>query len=338
MKAANLLLPLALLTTTSQAFEFSDPKINDTSNLVWTGHLSPDTDTMTSAIIGAYIYGGTAVVPGEINPESKFVLEYCKTEAPKILKDFSQNQVALVDFNQKTQLHPSINESSIVAIVDHHAIGGKPVNLAQVVSIDIRPWGSAATILAAHAERLSIELTPAVACTTLAGILSDTVLLQSSTTTKYDHDYVQKLAEKAGMSDWRKFGEQMLIAKSDLSHLDAQTILTLDYKNFEFAGKKVGIGVAETLTADLLLQRKDEFIEVMKVYKKEHQLDYLFFSVTDTKNKQANIIWTDASDTKVIQLAFNKEVESGWLTLPDVTSRKRQIGPAIQSAVESINK
>ena len=36
--------------------------------------------------------------------------EYCQAEAPIQLNDFSQKAVGLVDFNQKTQLHKTIDE------------------------------------------------------------------------------------------------------------------------------------------------------------------------------------------------------------------------------------
>ncbi len=337
MKRTALVIALSLASASAAAFDLGNPANNDTSNLVWTGHISPDTDTVTSAIAAAHIYGGLAVVPEQINPESTFVLKYCKAATPPILKDYSGKQVGLVDFNQKTQLQKTIDESSIVTIVDHHAIGGQPVNMAQVATLDIRPWGSAATILADRAEKMGKTLSKEVACTTLAGILSDTVVLESPTTTEYDHKYAKSLAKQAGIKDFHDFGQQMLIAKSDLSHLGADEILTMDYKNFEFAGKKVGIGVAETLTADQLIARKGEFIKAMEAHKKANNLDHLFFSVTDTKNKQANLIWIDQADSKVAQQAFKASKKNTWLTLPGVTSRKRQIGPSIQQAIESLN-
>lgn len=337
MKLHPLFLCLALASTGAAAFDLNEPENNDTSNLVWTGHLSPDTDTVTSAIIAAYIYGGTPVVPEAINPESQFVLEYCKATTPTQMADFSQKMVGLVDFNQKTQLQKSIKESSIVAIVDHHAIGGNPVNMKQVATIDIRPWGSAATILADRAEQMDIELPEHIACTTLGGILSDTLVLQSPTTTEYDRHYAEELASEAGIDDIEAFGQKMLEAKSDLSHVSAADILTMDYKNFKFAGKKVGIGVAETLTAQQLLDRRDEFVAAMTAYKQRQGLDHLFFSVTDTKNKRASLLWIDSADSKVAEVAFKAKPTNGWLVLEGVTSRKRQIGPAIQKAVESLN-
>ncbi|MDX1304604.1 manganese-dependent inorganic pyrophosphatase [Photobacterium sp.] len=335
MKSKSIILLLAFASSNTVAFELTAPQQNDTKNLVWTGHLSPDTDSVTSAMLAAHIYGGTAAVSEPINLESKFVLDYCQADVPKQWYDFSQKDVGLVDFNQNTQLHQTVDESSIVAIVDHHAIGGSPVNMSQVAAIDIRQWGSAATILADRAEGLGIELPKPLACTTLAGILSDTVIFQSPTTTQYDRTHAEKLALLAGIKDMQAFGQQMLEAKSDLSHVSADEILTMDYKNFTYGGKKVGIGVAETLTAQQLLDRRDDFITSMKAYKKDNQLDYLFFSVTDTKNKRANLLWIDASDLAIAKVAFEGKSVDGWLVLDGVTSRKRQIGPAIQKAVEN---
>ncbi len=327
---------LMSVSSASYAFDLQTPANNETDNLVWTGHLSPDTDTVMSAMLAAHIYGGTATVPEQINPESEFVLNYCNAEAPRVESDYSAYQVGLVDFNQTTQLAPTINQSSIVAVIDHHAIGGSPINTPQIVAMDIRGWGSAATILADNAQKLNITLPKHLACAGLGAILSDTVVFQSSTTTDYDREYAEKLAAIAGIEDIEDFGQQMLIAKSDLSHLSSETILTMDYKNFEYGGKKVGIGVAETLTAQQLIDRKEELLSAMKSYKEANGLDHLFFSITDTKDKKANLLWVDADDYQVIKTAFNAEPTSDMLTLDGVTSRKRQIGPAIQKALESL--
>lgn len=335
MKKHYLAILLAACSTSSMAFELTNPAANNTNNLVWSGHLSPDTDTVTSAIAAAHIFGGTAAIPEAVNPESQFVLDYCKVKTPTMLSAVKADKVGLVDFNQKTQLHSSIAEDKIVAIIDHHAIGGNPVNMPQVATLDIRPWGSAATILANRAEMLSVSLPAEIACTTLGGILSDTVVFTSPTTTEYDKQYAEKLAKTAGIKDIKAFGEKMLEAKSDLSHVSAADILTLDYKNFAYGGKKVGIGVAETLTAQQLLDRRDEFVAAMKAYKKEAGLDHLFFSVIDTKHKRANMLWIDSADQKVVQAAFKGKNTGEWLTLDGVTSRKRQIGPSIQKAIEA---
>ncbi|CAM4094237.1 MULTISPECIES: manganese-dependent inorganic pyrophosphatase [Vibrio] len=321
-------------TSAHAALDLFQPENNKTDDLVWVGHMSPDTDSVVGAIMASHLYGGTPTAAEAINPETTFVLNYCNVESPKVTSDYSKFQVGLVDFNQRTQLAPTIKPESVVAIIDHHAIGGAPINAPQVISMDVREWGSTATILAANAESLNVTLPKSIACVGLGAILSDTVVFDSSTTTDYDHHYAEKLAKLAGVTDINDFGQQMLIAKSDLSHLSADAILTMDYKNFEFGGKKVGIGVAETLTADQLIERKAEFHKAMKAYKEAEGLDYLFFSITDTKHKRANLLWVDGAEKQVLKTAFNTDVTSDILTLDGVTSRKRQISPSIQNAIE----
>lgn len=311
------------MSSAHAALDLYQPAKNNTDNLVWTGHMSPDTDTMGAAMMAAHIYGGVATVPEEINPESQFVLESCQSQAPNVINDYSSYQVGLVDFNQQTQLAPSIKPESVVAIIDHHAIGGNPINAPQLISMDVRAWGSTATILAANAEVLNVTLPPSLACVGLGAILSDTVVFDSSTTTDYDKHFAKHLAQIAGISDIEEFGQQLLIAKSDLSRFSASTILTMDYKNFEFGGKKVGIGVAETLTAQQLIDRKDELQKAMKEYKQAEGLDHIFFSITDTKDKKANMLWVDASEKQILEDAFSASIDGDMLTLEGVTSRKR---------------
>jgi len=52
--------------------------------------------------------------------------------------------------------------------------------------------------------------------------------------------------------------------------------------------------------------------------------------------KEANLLWVDESDYQVIKSAFSAEPTSDMLTLEGVTSRKRQIGPVVQKAIESL--
>ena len=55
------------------AFDLETPETNDTENLVWLGHLSPDSDTIGSAIAAAELFGGQPRRAGELNKETAFV-------------------------------------------------------------------------------------------------------------------------------------------------------------------------------------------------------------------------------------------------------------------------
>lgn len=90
------------------------------------------------------------------------------------------------------------------------------------------------------------------------------------------------------------------------------------------------------MRAQQLINRKQDFFDAIQAYKKAQNLDYLFFSITDTKHKRANILWADDADKQVLSEAFKVKIKSDILVLDGVTSRKRQIGPAIQQAIEAL--
>ncbi|WP_306143794.1 manganese-dependent inorganic pyrophosphatase [Roseibium sp. MMSF_3412] len=320
-------------TLSPEVRSYLKTELANVDNLVWTGHLNPDTDAIGASLIAAHIYGGTPGSAGPPNPESRFAIDLCKAETPELIEDFTGKSVGIVDFNQTTQLPPSIEADQIVAIVDHHAIAGSPVNLAHVVNLDIRPWGSTATILADRADVLGVDIPAPLACMGMAAILSDTLNLTSTTTTDYDRYYAGRLAEVAGIDDMNAFAENMLLAKSDLSSMSALDIVLLDYKDFEFGGKDVGIGVAETLTPQDLIDRKQELRTAILDQKQKSNLDHLFFAIVDARDQKSYLLWGDDIDKDIAISAFGEDAKDDMLEVDNVVSRKNQIAPAIQSAV-----
>lgn len=308
-------------------------KLADYDNLVWTGHLNPDTDAISASLIAAHIYGGKPGSAGPPNPESRFAIDACMANTPEYIEDFTGMNVGIVDFNQTTQLPQTIEPDQVVAIMDHHAIAGSPLDLSKVVNLDIRPWGSTATILADRAEVLGVDIPAPLACMGMAAILSDTLNLTSTTTTDYDRYYAGKLAETAGIDDRDAFAESMLLAKSDLSAMSALDIILLDYKDFEFDGKHVGIGVAETLTPQDLIDRKSELKTAVRDHKQNSNLDHLFFAIVDARDQKSYLLWGDDTDRDIVASAFARGTDDEMLELDNVVSRKNQIAPAIQSAV-----
>jgi len=306
---------------------------NNTDNLVWLGHLSPDSDTIGSAIAAAELFGGEARRAGELNKETAFVLEYCGAQLPKMIEAVEGQQVGLVDFNQKTQLHRVVNNEDIVAIIDHHAIQDQPITFNKPVSVDIRPWGSAATILADRFEKMGRTPTPSTACMMLGGILSDTLVFESPTTCKYDEIFAEKLGKIAGIDDVRAFGQKMLEAKSDLADVSTYDVLKMDFKHYDIKGTKVGFGVAETLLPEQLIERHAGFLEEMAVEIPKQGLDLIFFAIVDTKNKMSHLVVYSDAEAKVAQEAYGETEKDGWMILPGLISRKSQLMPAIQAVL-----
>lgn len=311
-------------------FDLETPENNKTENLVWLGHLSPDSDTIGSAIAAAELFGGEPRRAGELNKETQFVIDYCGAEIPPMITMEEDQKVGLVDFNQKTQLHKIVDMHSIVAIIDHHAIQDQVITLNNVISIDIRPWGSAATILADYFEKLGKTPSKTTACMMLAGILSDTLIFESPTTSIHDKPFAEKLAKIAGIDDVVAFGTKMLEAKSDLADETTYDILKSDFKHYEINGKKVGFGVAETLLPDQLIERHSEFLKEMKGEKAKQGLDFIFFAIVDTKNKLSHLVIYSDAEADLARQAYGEHVAHNWMQLPNLISRKKQLMPVIQ--------
>jgi manganese-dependent inorganic pyrophosphatase len=316
-------------------FDLETPENNETDNLVWLGHLSPDTDTISSAIAAAELFGGEARRAGELNKETAYVLDYCGLEAPAMISQQDGQKVGLVDFNQKTQLHKYVSNDDIVAIIDHHAIQDQPITFNKAISMDIRPWGSAATILADRFEKMGKTMSSTTACVLLGGILSDTLIFESPTTCPQDKVYAEKLAKIAGIDDIVVFGTAMLEAKSDLADVDTYSILKLDFKHYEIKGKKVGFGVAETLLPEQLIERQASFLTEMKVEKAKQGLDYIFFAIVDTKAKQSHLVLFSQAEQDLASASYGESAASQWMLLPGAISRKSQLMPAIQATLSA---
>ena len=60
----------------------------------------------------------------------------------------------------------------------------------------------------------------------------------------------------------------------------------MDFKTFNFSGKKVGIGVMETTSPSYAFGRKDELLSEILILKEAQGLDALMFCVVDILNEQ----------------------------------------------------
>ncbi len=72
--------------------------------LLVVGHKNPDSDSIFAAISLAHLKSqqGTpalAIAQGRSNPETQFVLEYFRLQAPTVMFKVAGNQVVLVDHN-----------------------------------------------------------------------------------------------------------------------------------------------------------------------------------------------------------------------------------------------
>ena len=196
-----------------------------------TGHKSPDTDSVASALVMAdlekYLGNDTGVACrlGEISKETAYALNYFKVEAPKYVESINEGTpVILVDHNEFIQSVNGIEKAKISKVIDHHRICG--FQTADPLFYMAQPVGCTSTILFEVYKMNNIEITPTIAGLMLSAIISDTLLLKSPTTTIKDIKAVEELAQIANV-DYKVYGLDMLKAGTDLSDYSAEELLNI---------------------------------------------------------------------------------------------------------------
>ncbi len=303
------------------------------------GHRNPDTDSIVTSLVlgvllkkrGKQILGfsdfkvetGRA---GELNKETKFVLNYFNQETPALIENIQDKEVFLVDCGKPEQSIEGLEESRIVAVLDHHRMGG--IKTSSPIFYRAEPQGSSSTILTKMFLENNISLNKKQAGLLLAGVLSDTLNLSSPTTTQKDKEVVKILSKISGEKPEKLAGE-MFKAKSDISDIPTQELVRKDYKEYEADGLKFGIGVWETTNPSQIEERKKEIISSLKKLKKERKLKLLFFASVDILKREAKLFLVGEKEKEIAQRVFKKEEKSSLIFLPGVVSRKKQILPPL---------
>ena len=298
------------------------------------GHKNPDTDSVVSAIALADLekYLGkdySPAIAGKINKETSFVLEKFGVAVPEPISS-ADKKVVVVDVNEPSQLPENVKHEEIIAIYDHHKLGG--LSTPEPISIRVEPLGSTSTIIAQIYRLEGIDISEKTAKLLLAGIISDTLNFSSPTTTDKDKETAEFLNKTANI-DIDSLAQEMFKAKSDLSGFSSLDLVEADYKTFDINGRRVGIAVFETVDPAPALAIREEIVDVLTKKKAAEGLDYLFLAVIDIFKKEACFISPSEEDRILISKAFTAEDQDGILRSAGIVSRKKQIVPAIEKAV-----
>lgn len=304
-------------------------------NVYVVGHKSPDTDSVAAAISYANLKNQLGLpdiyVPaaaGKINSETKFVLEHFSVPVPETITDGKGKKIILVDHNEVAQAVDNIKEADLMEVVDHHKIGD--IQTGSPIFFHNEPVGSTATIISAMYDQYKVPITKEMAGVMISAILSDTVLFKSPTCTEKDKEQVAKLAKITG-EDYQQYGISMLTAKSDISSKTALDIVKGDYKHFDFAGTKAGVGQIEVMDLSVLSPRKKEILDEMEKVRKDEGLSFVLIMLTDVMKEASDLLFVGTPVEK-FEKAFAGKMENNSIYKKGVLSRKKQVIPPLEAA------
>jgi manganese-dependent inorganic pyrophosphatase len=245
-------------------------------------------------------------------------------------------QIVLVDHNEAGQAIPALEEADLVEVLDHHRLGNPPTKTPIPFTVD--PVGSTSTLVC---ERMAAAgLTPpiGIAALLLAGIMADTLILKSPTTTERDHRAAKRLEAWAfaggslPFTAFQAYGEAVLAAGAGFSVRGVDSILNADLKIYEGGATKFGVAQVEVASLVELGPRLDEIRDGLQAQCEAKGLGLSVLMVTDVVRATSRLVL--AGDVARLNDLPYTRLPDGTLDAPDVVSRKKQLLPAILGLLE----
>ena len=245
------------------------------------------------------------------------------------IADKEKKRVILVDHNEYEQSVDGLEEAEIVEIVDHHKIGS--IGTSSPINFRNMPVGSTNTIINMLYKENNVEIPKEIAGLMLSGIISDTLLFASPTTTEIDKKTVKELAKIADV-DYTKYGMEMFKAGSSLKGKSEEEIFYTDFKNFTVEGKKVGVSQISTVSVSDIIENEDNYKKLINDIAKNNDYYRLAFFVTDILTNGSYIYYNDSAH-EVLDNCFGADLKQGKY-LEGIVSRKKQVIPVIMDSFE----
>ena len=249
-----------------------------------------------------------------------FVTRRCFLKAPRY-------NVILVDHNEPGQSIRGIETANIVGIIDHHRLDA--IKTEQPIFICAEPLGSTCTIVYQQFIRNNRTPDPLMAKVLLTGILSDTLILKSPTTTGEDAVAAHVLASICRV-DVEEYGLSMFSRVGGLIDKEPKSAISADFKTYSESGVKIGIGQCEVTTLNDLKDYSKEYLSALNEIKTMQGLDWAVLMITDVIHEHSALLCTDHRGNRHLPYS---PAGKNIFDMPHVMSRKKQLLPEIIHAV-----
>ena len=239
-------------------------------------------------------------------------------------------KLILVDHNEASQAVSGLAEAELLEVLDHHRLA--TVNTTIPIAFHIDTVGSCSTLVAERMRMARLTPPPGVAGMLLSGLLADTLIFRSPTTTPRDRASGTWLSWMAfgvdeaedGLQD---YGTQLLRAGADISRRSADEIVSSDLKAFEAGPVSFSVSQVEVTYFDAILDRLSEVREALHTLMDQRKTNFAVLMVTDIV--QNNSLLIGAGNNRYLErLPFSRKGDCIW-DLPGIVSRKKQLLPTL---------
>ncbi len=242
-----------------------------------------------------------------------------------------ERQLILVDHNELSQAVLGADQVEIIEIIDHHRIGS--LTTQQPILFRNEPVGSTSTIVADCFFRCQVEMSKPVAGLLLAGLVSDTLNLNSPTTTSKDVEVLRKLEEIAGVNA-ASFTEKLFESGSVLTSKTSAQAIATDCKEYVERQRRFSVAQIEEIGFESFNRRKREVADALEAYRLSNNYFFSALLVTDVV-LQTSLLVVAAPPDFLEQIHY-PGLEAGVYQLEGVVSRKKQLLPYLTHRLENL--
>jgi manganese-dependent inorganic pyrophosphatase len=244
----------------------------------------------------------------------------------------------LVDHNEPQQSVPSLEEAELLEILDHHRLGNPSTHIPIKMSVDI--VGSTSTLVSERMEESGYSAPPKIAGLLLAGLLSDTLNLNSPTTTERDRVASERLARWAIVKGSplenetkNSFGNKVLSVSAGLSNRDPKDVVSSDIKFYTAGNYSFAIAQAEVTDLNEVQDHLLKLKGALDILRENKNINFAMLMVTDIVRGSSRLIMSNPpsvlDELPYPILADNTRSAEG------VVSRKKQLLPVVLGLLEN---
>ena len=243
-----------------------------------------------------------------------------------------QTRLVLVDHNELTQAVPGAEEVTITEIIDHHRLGA--LNTQQPILFINEPVGSTSTIVADLFRREGLTPSPEIAGIMMAGLISDTLMLNSPTTTPKDGSILAWLAPIAGV-DPQKLADEIFSSGSVILANPPAKVVRSDFKIYEEEGVRFAVSQVEELGFSNFWQHAKPIANALQDLRADERLAFACLLVTDI-NTQNSLMLVKADEGLIRRISYAHVEQDEIFDLPGIVSRKKQLIPYLGSLLREM--
>ncbi len=246
-------------------------------------------------------------------------------------------KLVLVDHNEAQQAVASLEEAELLEILDHHRLGNPSTHVPIKFSVDI--VGSTSTLISERTEDAGLSAPPGLAGMMLAGLLSDTLVLTSPTTTDRDRQASERLARwafvggsKLATESIKTYGAKVLAAGTGLAARAPREVVSTDMKVYRSGQYQFVISQAEVSDQNEVTDHLSALTKALEELRESRGLNFAMLMVTDVVRGSSKLILSNPPPV-LENLPYPPQAD-GTRLAEGVVSRKKQLLPVVLGLLE----